>query len=132
MTAPDPAGRPPSVPTASAPAITLGGSGLGTAAVLAVGAAADPMDTVGLAYVDDTSPKVLPTFATVAASLWLRQILSTMLWLSVDFPWCCCPATPTYSVFRAARDWSLFISCTSPFRRASRRSARCHRGRCPV
>lgn len=35
---------------------------------LAVGAAADPMDTVGLAYVDDTSPKVLPTFATVAAS----------------------------------------------------------------
>lgn len=35
---------------------------------LAVGAAADPMDTEGLKYVDDASPKVLPTFATVAAS----------------------------------------------------------------
>ncbi|MXP23368.1 3-alpha,7-alpha,12-alpha-trihydroxy-5-beta-cholest-24-enoyl-CoA hydratase [Gordonia sp. HNM0687] len=35
---------------------------------LAVGAAADPMDTAGLAYVDDKSPKVLPSFATVAAS----------------------------------------------------------------
>ncbi|GAB09485.1 putative enoyl-CoA hydratase [Gordonia araii NBRC 100433] len=35
---------------------------------LAVGAAADPMDTAGLAYVDDVAPKVLPTFATVAAS----------------------------------------------------------------
>lgn len=35
---------------------------------LAVGAAADPMDTAGLAYVDDVSPKVLPSFATVAAS----------------------------------------------------------------
>ncbi len=35
---------------------------------LAVGAAADPMDLAGLAYVDDVSPKVLPTFATVAAS----------------------------------------------------------------
>lgn len=35
---------------------------------LAVGAAADPMDPAGLAYVDDTEPKVLPTFATVAAS----------------------------------------------------------------
>lgn len=35
---------------------------------LAVGGAADPMDTVGLQYVDDTEPKVLPTFATVAAS----------------------------------------------------------------
>ncbi len=34
---------------------------------LAVGAAADPMDTAGLAYVDDVAPKVLPTFATVAA-----------------------------------------------------------------
>ncbi|MEE4023323.1 MaoC/PaaZ C-terminal domain-containing protein [Gordonia sp. PKS22-38] len=35
---------------------------------LAVGAASDPMDAVGLAYVDDTSPKVLPSFATVAAT----------------------------------------------------------------
>ncbi|UQE75650.1 MaoC family dehydratase N-terminal domain-containing protein [Gordonia sp. PP30] len=35
---------------------------------LAVGAAADPMDTGGLGYVDDTEPKVLPTFATVAAT----------------------------------------------------------------
>ncbi|MEE3849572.1 MaoC/PaaZ C-terminal domain-containing protein [Gordonia sp. LSe1-13] len=35
---------------------------------LAVGAAADPMDAAGLAYVDDVSPKVLPSFATVAAS----------------------------------------------------------------
>lgn len=35
---------------------------------LAVGAAGDPMDTRGLAYVDDTSPKVLPSFATVAES----------------------------------------------------------------
>uniref|UniRef100_UPI003D915537 MaoC/PaaZ C-terminal domain-containing protein n=1 Tax=Gordonia sp. B7-2 TaxID=3420932 RepID=UPI003D915537 len=35
---------------------------------LAVGAAADPMDVAGLAYVDDATPKVLPTFATVAAS----------------------------------------------------------------
>lgn len=35
---------------------------------LAVGAAADPMDITGLAYVDDATPKVLPTFATVAAS----------------------------------------------------------------
>ena len=34
---------------------------------LAVGAAADPMDPAGLAYVDDLAPKVLPTFATVAA-----------------------------------------------------------------
>ncbi|MFT3899059.1 MAG: MaoC/PaaZ C-terminal domain-containing protein [Gordonia sp. (in: high G+C Gram-positive bacteria)] len=34
---------------------------------LAVGAAADPMDTEGLKYVDDAKPKVLPTFATVAA-----------------------------------------------------------------
>ena len=36
---------------------------------LAVGAAADPTDRAGLGYVDDTSPKVLPTFATVAATL---------------------------------------------------------------
>jgi acyl dehydratase len=35
---------------------------------LAVGAAADPMDAAGLAYVDDTAPKVLPTFATVATN----------------------------------------------------------------
>lgn len=35
---------------------------------LAVGAAADPMDASGLAYVDDSDPKVLPSFATVAAS----------------------------------------------------------------
>ncbi|GAA2055178.1 MaoC/PaaZ C-terminal domain-containing protein [Williamsia deligens] len=34
---------------------------------LAVGAAADPLDTEGLRYVDDRDPKVLPTFATVAA-----------------------------------------------------------------
>ncbi|MBC7307056.1 MAG: MaoC family dehydratase N-terminal domain-containing protein, partial [Dietzia sp.] len=36
---------------------------------LGVGAAADPMDTAGLAYVDDASPKVLPSFATVAATM---------------------------------------------------------------
>lgn len=36
---------------------------------LAVGAAADPTDHAELGYVDDTSPKVLPTFATVAATL---------------------------------------------------------------
>ncbi|QUD83579.1 MaoC family dehydratase N-terminal domain-containing protein [Gordonia polyisoprenivorans] len=35
---------------------------------LAVGAAADPMDRAGLTYVDDVAPKVLPSFATVAAS----------------------------------------------------------------
>ncbi|OUC80564.1 MaoC/PaaZ C-terminal domain-containing protein [Gordonia lacunae] len=34
---------------------------------LAVGAAADPMDTTGLEYIHDATPKVLPTFATVAA-----------------------------------------------------------------
>ncbi|AZZ79836.1 3-alpha,7-alpha,12-alpha-trihydroxy-5-beta-cholest-24-enoyl-CoA hydratase [Gordonia alkanivorans] len=34
---------------------------------LAVGAAADPMDTESLSYVHDSAPKVLPTFATVAA-----------------------------------------------------------------
>ncbi|MGU3292808.1 MaoC/PaaZ C-terminal domain-containing protein [Williamsia sp. M5A3_1d] len=33
---------------------------------LGVGAAADPLDTRGLRYVDDTAPAVLPTFATVA------------------------------------------------------------------
>lgn len=36
---------------------------------LGVGAAADPMDTTGLAYVDDSAPKVLPSFATVAATM---------------------------------------------------------------
>lgn len=35
---------------------------------LAVGAASDPMDVVGLQYVDDTAPKTLPSFATVAAN----------------------------------------------------------------
>lgn len=35
---------------------------------LAVGAAADPVDRAGLTYVDDLAPKVLPSFATVAAS----------------------------------------------------------------
>ncbi|WP_026919693.1 MaoC/PaaZ C-terminal domain-containing protein [Gordonia shandongensis] len=35
---------------------------------LAVGGAADPMNTVGLEYVDDVAPKVLPSFATVAAT----------------------------------------------------------------
>ena len=35
---------------------------------LAVGAASDPMDTAGLAYVHDAAPKVLPSFATVAAT----------------------------------------------------------------
>src|SRR5699024_10131273 len=36
---------------------------------LGVGAAADPMDTAGLEYVDDSAPKVLPSFATVAATM---------------------------------------------------------------
>ncbi|MDX2356977.1 MaoC/PaaZ C-terminal domain-containing protein [Dietzia sp. PP-33] len=36
---------------------------------LGVGAAGDPMDTAGLAYVDDSQPKVLPSFATVAATM---------------------------------------------------------------
>lgn len=35
---------------------------------LAVGGAHDPMDAVGLRYIDDAAPKVLPSFATVAAS----------------------------------------------------------------
>lgn len=35
---------------------------------LAVGGAHDPMDPTGLVYVDDVAPKVLPTFATVAAT----------------------------------------------------------------
>lgn len=34
---------------------------------LAVGAAQDPLDIEGLRYVDDRAPKVLPSFATVAA-----------------------------------------------------------------
>lgn len=36
---------------------------------LSVGAAADPVDTIGLEYVHDTDPKVLPSFATVAATM---------------------------------------------------------------
>lgn len=36
---------------------------------LGVGAAGDPMDTAGLDYVDDLHPKVLPSFATVAATM---------------------------------------------------------------
>ncbi len=36
---------------------------------LGVGAAADPMDTTGLAYIHDERPKVLPSFATVAATM---------------------------------------------------------------
>ena len=36
---------------------------------LGVGAAGDPMDTAGLEYVHDTAPKVLPSFATVAATM---------------------------------------------------------------
>ncbi|MFZ2512361.1 MAG: MaoC/PaaZ C-terminal domain-containing protein [Gordonia sp. (in: high G+C Gram-positive bacteria)] len=35
---------------------------------LAVGGAHDPMDATGLEYIDDVAPKVLPTFATVAAT----------------------------------------------------------------
>lgn len=35
---------------------------------LAVGGAHDPMDPAGLRYIDDDAPKVLPTFATVAAT----------------------------------------------------------------
>ncbi|PAY22196.1 3-alpha,7-alpha,12-alpha-trihydroxy-5-beta-cholest-24-enoyl-CoA hydratase [Dietzia natronolimnaea] len=36
---------------------------------LGVGAAGDPMDTAGLRYVEDSNPKVLPSFATVAATM---------------------------------------------------------------
>ncbi|MFL0579879.1 MaoC/PaaZ C-terminal domain-containing protein [Dietzia sp. 179-F 9C3 NHS] len=36
---------------------------------LGVGAAADPMDTTGLEYIHDSAPKVLPSFATVAATM---------------------------------------------------------------
>lgn len=40
---------------------------------LAVGAARDPLDVDGLRYVDDAAPKVLPTFATVAATFHATQ-----------------------------------------------------------
>ena len=40
---------------------------------LAVGAAADPMRVEGLGYVDDARPKVLPSFATVAASMHVTE-----------------------------------------------------------
>ena len=40
---------------------------------LAVGAARDPLGVEGLRYVDDANPKVLPTFATVAASFHATQ-----------------------------------------------------------
>ncbi|WP_431816059.1 MaoC/PaaZ C-terminal domain-containing protein [Gordonia jacobaea] len=40
---------------------------------LAVGAARDPLDADGLRYVDDDAPKVLPTFATVAATFHATQ-----------------------------------------------------------
>ena len=40
---------------------------------LAVGAARDPLDADGLRYVDDAAPKVLPTFATVAATFHATQ-----------------------------------------------------------
>ncbi|QRY62946.1 MaoC family dehydratase N-terminal domain-containing protein [Gordonia sp. PDNC005] len=40
---------------------------------LAVGAAADPMDVVGLQYVDDAAPKSLPSFATVAANFFATE-----------------------------------------------------------
>lgn len=36
---------------------------------LAVGAAGDPMETTGLEYIHDAAPKVLPSFATVAATM---------------------------------------------------------------
>ena len=36
---------------------------------LGVGAAGDPMNTTGLEYIHDTAPKVLPSFATVAATM---------------------------------------------------------------
>lgn len=40
---------------------------------LGVGAARDPLDVDGLRYVDDAAPKVLPTFATVAATFHATQ-----------------------------------------------------------
>jgi len=36
---------------------------------LSVGAAGDPMETTGLEYIHDSAPKVLPSFATVAATM---------------------------------------------------------------
>ena len=40
---------------------------------LAVGAARDPLDTTGLRYIDDRSPLVLPSFATVAATMHVTE-----------------------------------------------------------
>lgn len=40
---------------------------------LAVGAARDPLDEAGLRYVDDTAPLVLPSFATVAATMHVSE-----------------------------------------------------------
>lgn len=40
---------------------------------LAVGAARDPLDTAGLRYVDDSAPLVLPSFATVAATMHMTE-----------------------------------------------------------
>ena len=40
---------------------------------LGVGAAGDPMDTTGLEYIHDTAPKVLPSFATVAATVTVTE-----------------------------------------------------------
>lgn len=40
---------------------------------LAVGAARDPMDTAGLRYIDDVNPLVLPSFATVAATMHITE-----------------------------------------------------------
>ena len=43
---------------------------------LSVGAAADPTDTTGLEYVHDSAPKVLPSFATVAATMNVTEAVS--------------------------------------------------------
>ncbi|NMO00960.1 3-alpha,7-alpha,12-alpha-trihydroxy-5-beta-cholest-24-enoyl-CoA hydratase [Gordonia sp. TBRC 11910] len=40
---------------------------------LAVGAAADPMNEAALDYIDDVAPKVLPSFATVAATFHVTE-----------------------------------------------------------
>lgn len=40
---------------------------------IGVGAAADPMDSTGLGYIHDTEPKVLPSFATVAATMHVTE-----------------------------------------------------------
>lgn len=40
---------------------------------LAVGAARDPLDTAGLRYIDDRDPLVLPSFATVAATMHVTE-----------------------------------------------------------